>query len=118
MRDILKATPADVRHTVKTAIQHAVWSSAAHTEIFSWRSSRLLMWITRPELSATGTCSVCGPLDGRKEKRRRDFGVGYPAHPRCKCGIVLVNTSALLRTGLTLCHQRGLVWISRESIFP
>ena len=43
MRDILKATPADVRHTVKTAIQHAVWSSAAHTEVFSWQASPMLM---------------------------------------------------------------------------
>ena len=92
MKDILKATPADVRHTVKTAIQHAVWSSAAHAERFSWEASRLLMWITRPELSVAGTCSVCGPLDGRKEKRRKDFGVPYPAHPRCKCGIVPVNS--------------------------
>ena len=90
MRDILKATPADIRQTVKTAIQHAVWTSAARTEVFSWQSSPMLMWITRPELSATGTCSVCSPLDGRKEKRRKDFGVPYPAHPRCKCGIVPV----------------------------
>ena len=37
------------------------------------------MWVTRPELSATGTCSVCCPLDGRKEKRRKDFGVPYPS---------------------------------------
>ena len=90
MRDILKATPADVRHTVKTAIQHAVWSSAAHTEVFSWQASPMLMWITRPELSATGTCSERAPLNGRKEKRRKDFGVPYPLHPRCKCAIVLV----------------------------
>ena len=90
MRDILKATPADVRHTVKTAIQHAVWSSAAHTEVFSWQASPMLMWITRPELSATGTCSECSPLNGRKEIRRKDFGVPYPLHPRCMCGIVPV----------------------------
>ena len=91
MKDILKATPADVRHKVKTAIEHAVWAAAAGTEEFSRNTSPLLMWITRPELSATGTCSVCCPLDGRKEKPRKDFGVPYPAHPRCKCGIEPVS---------------------------
>ena len=90
MADILKASPAELVHSVRSAIQHAVWSSAAMAEEFSWESSSLLMWITRPELSATGTCSECSPLNGRKEKRRKDFGVPYPLHPRCKCGIVPV----------------------------
>ena len=50
------------------------------------------MWETRPELSATGSCSVCTPLNGRKKKRLADFGVPYLAHPRCKCGILPVNS--------------------------
>lgn len=91
MKDILKATTADVRYKVKTAIEHAVWAAAARTEEFSWNATPLIMWVTRPELSATGTCSVCGPLDGRKAKRRKDFGVPYPADPRCKCGMVPVS---------------------------
>ena len=78
MKDILKATPADVRYKVKTAIEHAVWAAAARTEQFGWEASSLLMWITRPELSATGTCSECSPLNGMKDKRRKDFGVPYP----------------------------------------
>ena len=103
MKDILKATPADVRYKVKTAIEHAVWAAAARTEEFSWEASSLLMWITRPELSATGTCSECSPLNGRREKRRKDFGVPYPHHPRCTCGIVPVSSqqkTPLLLTGL------------------
>ncbi len=92
MADILKATPPELVHTVRSAIQHAVWSSAAMAEEFSWTSTSLLMWITRPELSATGTCNECSPLNGRKEKRRADFGVPYPVHPRCKCGIVPVTS--------------------------
>ena len=32
MKDILKATPADVRYKVKTAIEHAVWAAAARAE--------------------------------------------------------------------------------------
>ena len=92
MRDILKASPAEIRHTTSTAIDTAVWRAAALAEEFSWENTPLLMWINRPELSATGTCGVCTPLDGRKEKRRADFGVPYPAHPHCKCGIVPVNS--------------------------
>lgn len=92
MKDLLKATPEETRHTVYSAIEHATWAAAALAEKFSWETTPLLMWITRPELSATGSCSVCTPLNGRKEKRRADFGVPYPAHPRCKCGIVPVNS--------------------------
>ena len=92
MRDILKASPAEIRHTTSTAIDSAVWRAAAMAEEFSWNNTPMLMWINRPELSATGTCSVCEPMDGRKEKSRKDFGLPYPAHPFCKCGIVPVNS--------------------------
>ena len=77
-------------HSVRSAIQHAVWISAAMAEEFSWETTSLLMWITRPALSATDTCSEYSPLNGRKMKCRKDFGVPYLLHPRCKCGIVPV----------------------------
>ena len=88
MADVLKATPKELRHTVETAISTAVWATAARQEQFSWNRASAYRWITRPELSATGTCGVCAPLDGRVEKRVKDFPLQLPAHPHCHCGIV------------------------------
>ncbi len=88
MSDVLKAYPAELRHTVQTAISTAVWATAARQEQFSWDRASAYRWITRPELSATGTCGVCAPMDGRVEKRVKDFPLQLPAHPFCKCDIV------------------------------
>lgn len=88
MKDVLRATPAELRHTVETAIATAVWATAHRQEQFSWDRASAYRWVTRPELSATGTCNVCSPMDGRVEKRVKDFPLELPAHPFCKCGIV------------------------------
>lgn len=43
------------------------------------------IWQTNPELSATGPCPICQPLDGKVQ------GVDWfdppPAHPRCVCSL-------------------------------
>ena len=93
MQDVLKATPKELKFTVETAIATAAWGAAFRQEKFSWDRSIAYKWITRPELSSTGTCSVCNPLNGRVEKRIQDFPLQLPAHPFCKCGIVPTTTA-------------------------
>ena len=92
MKDVLKATPAELKHTVRSAISTAAYGMAARQEKFSWASVRQWQWITRPELSSTGTCSECEPLDQRIEDSISGFGVSLPVHPFCKCLVVPVNS--------------------------
>ena len=88
MRDLIGASVEKVRNSVNSLIEGAVWAMGANTEQITWSTPLAWQWVTRPELSKTGTCPVCAPLDGRVEKRIADFGVPYPVHPRCKCGVV------------------------------
>ena len=88
MRDVMRATPQELRHTVSTAIDQALWYAAHRQELFSRDRTSAYRWITRPELSASGTCNVCAPRDGRVEKRIKDFSLQLPAHPHCHCGIL------------------------------
>ena len=88
MRDLIGATAEKVRNSVNSLIEGAVWAMGAHTEQITWSTPSAWQWVTRPELSKTGTCPICAPLDSRVEKRMSVFGVPYPVHPRCKCGVV------------------------------
>lgn len=92
MKDVMRATPEELRHTVSTAIDHALWTAAHRQERFSWDRSSAYKWITRPELARSGrSCDVCTPLNGQVEKRISDFPIKLPAHPHCHCGIVPVT---------------------------
>ncbi len=51
-----------------------------------------VMWKTHPELSATGPCPVCEPLDGVFVQPGETFPGGFsspPAHPFCVCEVLL-----------------------------
>ena len=88
MRDLIGGSAEKIRNSVNSLIEGAVWSFAARTEQITWSTPEAWRWVTRPELSQTGTCPVCAPLDGRVERRMEDFPVPYPVHPRCKCGVI------------------------------
>lgn len=46
-------------------------------------------WRIHPELSATGTCPTCRPLDGRPRRIWSvEFPAGPPAHRNCNCEII------------------------------
>ena len=88
MRDLLGASAEKIRNSVNSLIEGAVWSFGARTEQITWSTPLAWQWVTRPELSETGPCPVCAPLDGRVERRMEDFPVPYPVHPRCRCGVI------------------------------
>lgn len=51
-------------------------------------------WRTNPQLSRTGPCPICAPLNGtRRPVWSRQFPSGPPAHPMCVCDIIYVNLS-------------------------
>lgn len=53
------------------------------------------VWRIHPELSMTGTCKICRPLDGRPRRIWSiDFPLGPPAHANCNCEIVYANAGA------------------------
>ena len=52
-------------------------------------------------------CPTCGPLDGRKEKERRDLPP-VPIHPQCRCAVVVSDPSEDddVRTGIQLSETK------------
>lgn len=76
MRDLFKGSAAKIRNSVNSLIEGCCLELRR-----PHRTDHL-------ELSQTGTCPVCVPLDGRVERRMEDFPVPYPVHPRCKCGVI------------------------------
>lgn len=52
-------------------------------------------------------CPTCGPLDGRKEKERRDLPP-VPIHPNCRCQVVLSDPDDDddVRTGIQLSREK------------
>lgn len=45
-------------------------------------------WVTHPELTRTGPCPICQPLQNSPRSRwSLEFPAGPPAHPHCVCAI-------------------------------
>lgn len=57
------------------------------------------LWVTRPELSDSGPCPVCAPLDRQpRSVWTRQFPDGPPTHPRCVCEISYAAIRAAVST--------------------
>lgn len=54
------------------------------------------IWQIHPELSASGTCPICRPYDGRPRRVWSvEFPSGPPAHRNCNCEIVYAGIGAV-----------------------
>lgn len=53
------------------------------------------IWRIHPELSASGTCPICRPYDGRPRRIWAvEFPAGPPAHRNCNCEIIYAGMGA------------------------
>jgi len=71
---------------VESIIAGAVWSIAGRLTIDSIPTAEQWKWVTEKDEKV---CSICRPLDGLLLERS-ELSV-YPAHMKCRCGIVPVQ---------------------------
>lgn len=96
LNDVLKAIgpSGDAARAVTetTAAQTAGGETAATNTVGTSDDD---VWQIHPELSETGTCQTCRPLDGRRRAIWATlFPNGPPAHRNCNCEIVYANVRA------------------------
>lgn len=79
-------------HIAKQQAENAAW------RFIQGREGKRLegYWMTNCDLSKTGCCPLCDPLDGLPSSRwKRFYPEGPPVHPRCRCEIVHRDPASL-----------------------
>jgi len=84
---------------VRTAVTQTTAAQSAGGESAIMRSVGLDgedIWKIHPELSASGTCAICRPYDGRPRRIWEiDFPLGPPAHENCNCEIIYAKAGEM-----------------------
>lgn len=86
MRNLFGQGRKAVEAQVEAIIAGAVWSIAGKLTIEAIPTAEQWKWVTERDEKV---CSICSPLDGLLLERS-ELGV-YPAHMKCRCGIVPVQ---------------------------